>query len=42
MERDPVCGTFIVRDRALTLSDGSRQVYFCSPGCRDAYRARIA
>jgi YHS domain-containing protein len=39
MERDPVCGTFIVRDSAVTLAIGGRQVYFCSTGCRDKYRA---
>jgi YHS domain-containing protein len=39
MVRDPVCGTFIVPDRALTLSVGREQVYFCSRACRDKYRA---
>src|SRR4051812_25942058 len=41
MVRDPVCGTFIVRDRALTISgsDGGA-VYFCSATCRDKYRSR--
>ena len=42
MVRDPVCGTYVVPDRALAVADGSRQVYFCSAGCRDAYRARTA
>jgi uncharacterized protein len=42
MVRDPVCGTFIVPDRALTLSVGRQQLYFCSTGCRDKYRARTA
>ena len=42
MVRDPVCGTFIVPDRALTVAVGSRQHYFCSAGCRDAFRARTA
>jgi YHS domain-containing protein len=41
MVRDPVCGTYIVPDRALFLTDGSRQVFFCSTTCRDAYRARV-
>lgn len=41
MVRDPVCGTYIVPDRALVLTDGSRQVFFCSTACRDAYRARV-
>jgi YHS domain-containing protein len=41
MVRDPVCGTFIVRDRALTLPgiDGD-PVYFCGAACRDTYRSR--
>jgi YHS domain-containing protein len=42
MMRDPVCGTFVVPDRALTLTDGSERVYFCSTRCRDEYRARTA
>ncbi len=39
MVRDPVCGTFVVRDRALTLK-GTRgaAMYFCSVECRDKYR----
>ena len=40
MARDPVCGTYVVPDRAVVLSDGSRQLFFCSTGCRDRYRAR--
>jgi uncharacterized protein len=40
MVRDPVCGTFLVRENALTLSDGNGRVYFCSDKCRDAYRTR--
>lgn len=38
MERDPVCGTFVVPERAVTLSDAGGTVYFCSTACRDAYR----
>lgn len=38
MARDPVCGTFVVRERALSLGDGSARVFFCSETCRDAYR----
>ena len=40
MARDPVCGTFVIPDRALTQGDGSDRVFFCSANCRDAYRAR--
>ena len=42
MVRDPVCGTFVVPERALTVSDGRAPVYFCSAACRDQYRARSA
>ncbi|MFN7915899.1 MAG: hypothetical protein U0Q55_11225 [Vicinamibacterales bacterium] len=40
MSRDPICGTFVVPDRAVTLSgtNGDR-VYFCSTGCRDQFVA---
>jgi len=41
MERDPVCGTFVIRERAVTIGSGDRRVYFCSDVCRDKYRARI-
>ena len=40
MVRDPVCGTFLVPENALTLLDGRERVYFCSDKCRDAYRTR--
>jgi YHS domain-containing protein len=43
MVRDPVCGTFIVRSRALSLPGaGGTTVYFCSGKCRDSYRDRPA
>jgi YHS domain-containing protein len=42
MARDPVCGTFVVPDTAVTLHDGRSRVYFCSDACRDKYRARTA
>ena len=40
MARDPVCGTFVVPDRAVVLADGRARVFFCSESCRDTYRAR--
>jgi YHS domain-containing protein len=40
MVRDPVCGIYVVPDRALSLTHGSGLVYFCSADCRDKYRAR--
>jgi YHS domain-containing protein len=42
MVRDPVCGTFVIPERAVTLVEGARRVYFCSDSCRDKYRARTA
>ena len=45
MARDPVCGTYVVPDRAVALNDGTSgtsRVFFCSTACRDQYRARGA
>ena len=42
MVRDPVCGTFLLPDRAVTLLEGRSRLYFCSEACRDRYRARTA
>jgi YHS domain-containing protein len=38
MARDPVCGTFVLPERALTLVDGRTRLFFCSDVCRDKYR----
>jgi YHS domain-containing protein len=40
MARDPICGTFVVPERAHALTDGSEELYFCSVECRDKFRAR--
>ena len=42
MVRDPVCGTFVVPDHALMITDGRTRLFFCSDACRDTYRARTA
>jgi len=42
MVRDPVCGTFVVPDRAVTLTVGRQRLYFCSETCCATYRARTA
>ena len=42
MERDPVCGTYVVPERSLSIDDGTGRAYFCSAACRDKYRARTA
>jgi len=38
MVRDPVCGTFVVPSRALTLTDGGQIHHFCSEECRRAFQ----
>ncbi|HKZ04858.1 MAG TPA: hypothetical protein VJU81_05250 [Methylomirabilota bacterium] len=31
--KDPVCGTYVVRSRAIRDEAGGRSVYFCSQRC---------
>jgi YHS domain-containing protein len=41
MVRDPVCGTFLPPDTAVSLTErGGAVRYFCSEKCRNAFRAR--
>ena len=42
MVRDPICGTFVLPDHALTIMDGRARVFFCSDTCRDKYQTRTA
>jgi uncharacterized protein len=42
MVRDPVCGTFVLPSRAVTLNERGASLYFCSTECRDRYRAQPA
>ena len=42
MVKDPVCGTYVVPDRAVSTTVGRQTVYFCSTACRDKYRAKTA
>ena len=42
MARDPICGTYVVPERAVSIRDGRHAVYFCSEACRDKYRAKTA
>ena len=37
--RDPVCGMFVVRAKALTAAAGSETMYFCSDKCRREWSA---
>jgi YHS domain-containing protein len=42
MARDPVCGTYVIPDRAVALTEHGHQFFFCSTACRDKHRARTA
>lgn len=37
LSRDPICGTYVVPDRALALRDGALVRYFCSERCRQEF-----
>jgi YHS domain-containing protein len=39
MARDPVCGTFVVPGKALSLVTRGETIYFCSEKCRSQYGA---
>jgi YHS domain-containing protein len=32
--RDPVCGTYLLPDRAIKTGSGDSTLYFCSEACR--------
>ena len=38
LKRDPVCGTYVAANTALTRTVGGKTIHFCSPACRDNYR----
>ena len=40
MTKDPVCGTFVVPGKALSLSAGGTTHWFCSERCRAEYASR--
>jgi YHS domain-containing protein len=40
MTKDPVCGTFVVPGKALSLSAGGATHWFCSERCRTEFAAR--
>jgi len=42
MARDPVCGTYVIPERAVSLTTGDGPLFFCSDRCRDAFRRRTA
>ena len=38
--RDPVCGTYLLPDRAIKVGSGDETLYFCSEACRAKYHDR--
>jgi YHS domain-containing protein len=39
LKKDPVCGTYVSADTAVTKRINGQTVHFCSPACRDKYYA---
>jgi YHS domain-containing protein len=39
LKKDPVCGTYVSTDVSVNRKIDGQTVYFCSPACRDKYRA---
>lgn len=39
LKRDPICGTYVSTATAVRKTAGGETVYFCSPECRDKFRA---
>ena len=37
MVRDPVCGTYVDKDSAITVRNGEQTIHFCSYECRQKY-----
>ena len=39
LKKDPVCGTYVSADASVTKKINGQTIHFCSPACRDKYRA---
>jgi len=39
LRKDPVCGIYVSADTSVTKRINGQTVQFCSPACRDKYRA---
>ena len=40
LKKDPVCGTFVSTDAAITQKFHGQVIHFCSQKCRDEYARR--
>jgi YHS domain-containing protein len=41
LKKDPVCGTYVSAATSLNQKVGGELVYFCSPECKEKFRARV-
>ena len=41
MVKDPVCGTYVEKDNAITVRNGDQTLHFCSYECRDKFLERL-
>jgi YHS domain-containing protein len=39
MVKDPVCGSYFPQRDGVVLTDGGRELHFCSEKCRDRYQS---
>jgi len=39
LKKDPVCGTYVSVETSVTRRIKGQTLHFCSPACRDKYRA---
>jgi uncharacterized protein len=39
MVQDPVCGCYLPKSQALSLSSRGKRLYFCSEGCFQKYKS---
>ena len=42
MVQDPVCGCYLPKSQALSLSSKGKRIYFCSEGCFQKYKSSDA
>lgn len=42
MIKDPVCGTYFVQRKGVSLLQDNQRLDFCSEACRDNYLAKIS
>lgn len=38
--KDPQCGVYVVKDKAVKVRVGGEEIYFCSEACRSKYMER--